>query len=160
MDANFEILVETFRPHASMIRQRHVRHWGGEEHIQRPDSFLWGEHVELKPILEPLPSFINARMPPDFREVKWQRFQIDGDLLDYLAFEATGGDVDWGQYEPTELIRLLLDDSKQWVVIFLWHWDQLDEVIELDSSQVATELRSVFAHRPKGFLGIHRGRHP
>lgn len=157
MDACFEVLVKEFRPHPSMERRHHVVHWGGEAHAQGPDSFLWGDHVQLKLVSDPLPPFIQTRLPDDFQNVRWERVQIDGDILDQLAYEATGGEVEWDGKSLEDLLPLLLVDRESWVVVFLPHWDQLDEVIDVNAADVTEELRRGFAGVPIGFLGLHRG---
>jgi len=119
MDACFEVLVERFEPSQKMARQHHAVYWGGEEHVQRPDSFQWGDHVELEPILDPLPTFVTERLPSDLRGRSWLRIQIVGDMLDYMAYEATGGEVDWGEHSPDDLIAELLDDRVSWIAVFL-----------------------------------------
>lgn len=158
MDACFEVLVERFAPSSKMERQRHAAHWGGKEHVQRPDSFRWGDHVELKPVADPLPTFLARRLPTDLGWEGWHRLQITGDMLDYMAYEATGGEVDWGEHSPDALVSELLDDHHSWIAVFLWQWDQLDEVVEIDSGALVGMLRDGFSGAPRGFVGVHRAR--
>lgn len=139
MDACLELLL----PHLVQVDGLEYKQvsftWGGISYPQGPGSLHWGEFVEL--VQTPIPAHLRRHLPSDYVTENWIALSIRGKSLDLLQDEANGSDVDWNGRNLEQLLRLLLSQSRRWVLVFELHCDQIDNVYRMSVDEAIERLR-------------------
>jgi hypothetical protein len=154
MDTCLELLL----PH--MVQVDGLEHrqvsftWGGLSYPQGAGSLYWGDVVEL--VQTPIPRHLRRYLPADSVTDNWIALSIRGKGLDLLQDEVNGSPVDWKGRSLEQLLRLLLSQSKRWVLVFELHCDQIDNVYRMNLDQCIERLRQnlLWDVKAEGFVVI------
>ena len=139
MDACLELLLPQM-PQVDGLEQRTVNFvWGGVSYRQDPVTFHWGDHVDL--VQTPVPAHLGNLLPVSCAKEIQVALSIRGQGLDLLQEEVNGSVVDWKGRSLEQLLRSLLSQCRQWVLVFELHCDQIDHVYRLGLDDCLVLLR-------------------
>jgi len=158
MDASFELLIRQLDTSIGLEVRRPVFEWGGELHVQGPHESSWGQHVRFT-IEDEAPDRILRKLPSVLQRKPWKLIAVHGDCLDLLRNETNDQVAEWGDHTLEAFLRSQLKDEDDWVAVFAWQCDQIDQVledanVELFWKTLCSQLRS--GSTVKGLLAIHR----
>ena len=154
MDVLFQLLVPELPQIENLVRHQRVFNWGGVDYPQEPISYKWGEHVEL--VLSALQPHIPELLPEGYFDEDWLVFDVADEGIELWGSELNQREVKWSGHRLDDLLRLILNQSERWVVIFELHFDQIDSVYALSPDECVEKLESNlrWIQSPEGFICI------
>lgn len=162
IDALAQIIVPRINDLDGLAVTQPLYEWEGVEYPQGPKKLDW-KQISLT-IDEPQ-EYVRRLLPSGYISDDWVWLKIsDATLSDYedsVNYEAAF--VEGGLTRPSgecemqleSFIRLILADVDSWVLSFVWHYDQIDGVHELDVEGCIKRFRGNFVRdtAKQGFIG-------
>lgn len=154
MDDLLAILIPAMPGIPGLEKRQAVFYWGGQEHPQEPITYHWGACVEFR--TSQLQEYLWEFLPADYRDKQWLVLDVNDGALDLLEHEVNGKEVDWDSRHLDTVLRQILSQQEQWVLIFEPHYDQIDSVYSLTVSDCLEKLRSNYRRdgHKEGFICI------
>ena len=124
MDAALFLLVDRGTEVPATEVRRKSWTWDGTVHEEQEVTYVFGTS-QMKPC--PISSWVLARLPQRLRSAELDSYIVDDETLTLLESEVNGLEVSARSHLPEWLLHII-SRSSNWVVAFLWHWDEMEEV--------------------------------
>lgn len=124
MDAALFIVVKK----GTVIPAREVRRktqaWQGITYEDEPVVYVYG-NSQLSPC--PISGWVINMLPLEIRNADLDSYLVDDPAVTLLESEVNDIELEEPSTLP-EWLRAIMNRSDVWLLAFLWHWDQLDEI--------------------------------
>jgi len=153
MDAALFIIVEPDSAPADRLTQAKFT-WAGVTEPQEPPVFHWGPYSARR---DSLADWVTKKLPSDFRLAHKVTYRVEDVTLDLIERDANETAPIEETAEFQKWLTLMLSSSRQWALVFLWHWDEAGATRRGTPTEAAQFLRDHLQrdkHRT-GFIYVH-----
>jgi hypothetical protein len=153
MDIGFEIII----PVESSISQIQFAPptylWDGKLYAQGPPEATF-DYFKL--LMSDVPEHILSLLPHNFRERKWQCVAVVNGVQELVQELTIQSETEFRKNSVlSRLIRSLLANQPNWIVVFEPGYDRIDEVVKGDPELVVSKIFNSLSIEKKGFIVWH-----
>ena len=138
MDALFQIVVPEIKQVDLIETIQPVYEYDGVKYPQGPKVISWRD---VSASLDEPTQYLQRFLPAAYLSEHLIWLKVSDETLDRYKSIVNTESEDLGEIGLEAFIHLLLKDLDKWVVAFILHWDQIDNVYQVDVDGAISKLR-------------------
>ena len=139
MDALLQIIVPEIIEIEGLKLIQPVYEWDGVDYPQGPKIVSWG-NISLS--FDEKENYISEFLPLNYLDENWIWLKLSDKTLDEYENQVNDENENYNEKTLETFLRHLLKNNDKWVISFLLHYDQIDNVYQLNTKDCINKLKN------------------